>query len=67
MVQPEFDPAALEFGTELRQFGKELKGCKLLDKDRFRWAAQAEAPPERWWSWPDLPQAALITTRQTVG
>lgn len=31
------------FGTELRQFGKELKGCKLLDKDRFRWAAQAEA------------------------
>jgi hypothetical protein len=28
------------FGTTLSQFGKELKGCKLLDKDRFRWAAQ---------------------------
>jgi hypothetical protein len=31
------------FGAELRQFGKELKGCKLLDKDRFKWAAQAAA------------------------
>lgn len=28
------------FGTELAQFQKELKGSKLLDKDRFRWAAQ---------------------------
>ncbi len=28
------------FGVELRQLGKELKGCKLLDKDRFKWAAQ---------------------------
>lgn len=28
------------FGTTLAEFGKELKGCKLLDKDRFRWAAQ---------------------------
>lgn len=28
------------FGTALHQFGKELKGCKLLDKDRFAWAAQ---------------------------
>ena len=28
------------FGTELQQFRKELKGCKLLDKDRFKWAAQ---------------------------
>ena len=32
------------FGTELHQFRKELKGCKLLDKDRFRWAAQREEP-----------------------
>ncbi|MEP0841318.1 MAG: DUF3800 domain-containing protein [Phycisphaerae bacterium] len=29
------------FGTMLSQFRKELKGCKLLDKDRFRWATQA--------------------------
>ena len=29
------------FGTRLLQFGKELKGCKLLDKDRVRWAAQS--------------------------
>jgi hypothetical protein len=28
------------FGTPLSQFRTELKGCKLLDKDRFRWAAQ---------------------------
>ncbi len=28
------------FGTELHQFKMELKGSKLLDKDRFRWAAQ---------------------------
>jgi len=31
------------FGTELHQFKKELKGCKLLDKDRFKWASQG--PP----------------------
>lgn len=31
------------FGTELHQFRAELKGCKLLDKDRFKWAAQ-DAP-----------------------
>jgi len=30
------------FGAELSQFKKEVKGSKLLDKDRFRWAAQAE-------------------------
>ncbi|MCZ7662519.1 MAG: DUF3800 domain-containing protein [Thermoleophilia bacterium] len=29
------------FGTALHQFQAELKGCKLLDKDRFKWAAQA--------------------------
>jgi hypothetical protein len=29
------------FGTLLAQFQKELKGCKLLDRDRFRWAVQA--------------------------
>ena len=28
------------FGTLLHQFQTELKGCKLLAKDRFRWAAQ---------------------------
>ncbi len=28
------------FGTLLHQFRKELKGCKLLDKDRFKFAAQ---------------------------
>jgi hypothetical protein len=31
------------FGTMLPQFGKELKGCKLLDKDRFKWSAQGPA------------------------
>jgi uncharacterized protein DUF3800 len=31
------------FGAELHQFRKELKGCKLLDKDRFKWAEQG--PP----------------------
>jgi hypothetical protein len=28
------------FGTALHQFRTELKGCKLLDKDRFKWARQ---------------------------
>ncbi len=28
------------FGAELHQFRTELKGCKLLDKDRFKWANQ---------------------------
>ncbi|NOQ23257.1 MAG: DUF3800 domain-containing protein [Candidatus Aegiribacteria sp.] len=28
------------FGTPLHQFRTELKGCKLLDKDRFKWAQQ---------------------------
>lgn len=28
------------FGTRLSQFRTELKGCKLLDKDRFKWALQ---------------------------
>lgn len=28
------------FGTELAQYKKELKGSKLLDKARFKWAAQ---------------------------
>src|SRR5690606_13508531 len=30
------------FGTALHQFRKELKGCKLLARDRFKWAAQDE-------------------------
>lgn len=28
------------FGTLLHEFRTELKGCKLLDKDRFKWAQQ---------------------------
>lgn len=28
------------FGTPLSEFRKELKGSKLLDRDRFRWASQ---------------------------
>jgi hypothetical protein len=31
------------FGAELAQYRKELKGSKLLDKDRFKWAAQGSA------------------------
>ncbi len=34
------------FGTALYQFRTELKGCKLLDKDRFKWAAQSSPMPE---------------------
>ena len=33
------------FGTRLSQFGVELKGHKLLDKDRFKWAVQEPAMP----------------------
>lgn len=29
------------FGTRLQQYRKEFKGCKLLDKDRYKWAAQS--------------------------
>lgn len=31
------------FGTELHQFGTEIKGSKLLDKKRVRWSDQSEA------------------------
>ncbi len=34
------------FGTELHQFRTELKGCKLLDKDRFKWATQDSPMPD---------------------
>lgn len=34
------------FGTALHQFRTELKGCKLLDKDRFKWAAQSAPMPD---------------------
>ena len=34
------------FGTTLYQFQAELKGCKLLDKDRFKWAAQESPMPD---------------------
>jgi len=33
------------FGAQLSSFGSEIKGHKLLDKDRFKWAAQ-EPPLE---------------------
>ncbi len=28
------------FGANLREYGKEFKGARLLDKDRFKWAEQ---------------------------
>jgi len=34
------------FGTTLQQFGHELKGCKLLDKKRMKWAAQLPDMPD---------------------
>lgn len=34
------------FGTELAPFRKEFKGSELLDKDRYKWAAQAEPLPD---------------------
>lgn len=34
------------FGGRLHEYRKELKGAKLLDKDRFKWAAQSEWMPE---------------------
>jgi len=33
------------YGTELSQFRKEIKGCKLLDKDRMKWARQGASMP----------------------
>jgi hypothetical protein len=33
------------FGVRLHEHGKEAKGYKLLDKDRLRWAAQAQPLP----------------------
>lgn len=34
------------FGGELAQFKTEIKGAKLLDKDRYKWAAQSTAMPD---------------------
>jgi len=34
------------FGVYLREFGKEGKGYKLLDRDRFRWASQTSPMAE---------------------
>ena len=34
------------FGTTLATYGKEAKGEKLLDRDRFRWAGQSERMPD---------------------
>src|SRR5579859_2407736 len=33
------------YGEELHRFGTEIKGQKLLDKDRFKWAAQESPIP----------------------
>jgi hypothetical protein len=30
------------FGANLREYGKEIKGAKLLDKNRFKWANQGD-------------------------
>lgn len=34
------------FGTYLHQYGSELKGCKLLATERFKWAAQGPSMAE---------------------
>jgi hypothetical protein len=34
------------FGAPLHRFGSEIKGRKLLDRDRFRWDAQEAAMPD---------------------
>jgi hypothetical protein len=34
------------FGAHLREYAKEFKGSKLLDKDRFKWAKQADQMPD---------------------
>ncbi|GLQ87867.1 DUF3800 domain-containing protein [Dyella flagellata] len=34
------------FGANLREYSKELKGAKLLDRDRFKWARQSERMPD---------------------
>lgn len=34
------------FGANLSEYGKEMKGCKLLDKDRFKWASQSDPIPD---------------------
>lgn len=35
------------FGAPLHEYGTEIKGHKLLDKDRFRWAAQSYPMDDR--------------------
>jgi hypothetical protein len=42
-IQAMQDVEVRAFGCRLQEFDTEIKGHKLLDKDRFRWAAQAEA------------------------
>ena len=34
------------FGANLREYGTEIKGSKLLDKDRFKWANQGDRMPD---------------------
>ncbi len=34
------------FGARVYRYRKELKGCKLLDRDRIRWARQADPQPD---------------------
>ena len=53
------------FGGSLQEFGTEIKGSKLLDKDRFRWAAQETE------AMPDIARRVLarafLTKKQTNG
>ncbi|EQD53908.1 hypothetical protein B1B_09961 [mine drainage metagenome] len=42
MVQQLQQVELASFGIRLHEFRKEIKGSKLLDKDRFKWAAQSE-------------------------
>ena len=38
-VQQLRDAEIAAFGAPLHEYQKEIKGAKLLDKDRFKWAA----------------------------
>lgn len=42
MVQQLQQVELAAFGTRLHEFKKEIKGSKLLDKDRFKWSGQSE-------------------------
>jgi hypothetical protein len=42
MVQQLQQVELAAFGARLHEFKKEIKGSRLLDKDRFKWAAQSD-------------------------